>query len=288
MRYLYLNGHCNGVFDIAEYCAEYHSVQEEITKAKEELLEKLFNDALLQLSDVQQRAVTRAKDEKISSWLTVLPVSKHHFDLSAQEFRDALAMKPLLGVPANCDGCGAPFKLSHALLCKRGGLVTQRHNEVRDVFWDLAALVWNQVIKEPVVREASTLSHTPALVADLSIRGVWIPQAEALFDIRVTDTDTQFYLSSSPMDVLSVAEKQKKSKYLEACNERRALFTPVCISVDGVLGKEAAIFVKRIAEGLSSKWGQKYSQVLGWIRTHVSFSILRATILCLRCSRTKW
>ena len=128
----------NGVFDIAEYCAEYHSVQEEIIKAKEELLEKLFNDTLLQLSDVQQRAVTRAKDEKISSWLTVLPVSKHHFDLSA----------------------------------------------------------------------------------------------------------------------------------------------PVCISVDGMLGKEAAIFVKRIPEGLSSKWGQKYSQVLGWIRTHLSFSILRATILC--------
>ena len=61
----------NGVFDIAEYCAEYHSVQEEIKKAKEELLEKLFNDTLLQFSDVQQRAVTRAKDEKISSWLTV-------------------------------------------------------------------------------------------------------------------------------------------------------------------------------------------------------------------------
>ena len=52
---------------------------------------------------------------------------------------------------------------------------TQRHNEVRDVLGDLAALVWNQVIKEPVVREANTLSHTPALWADLSIRGVWIP-----------------------------------------------------------------------------------------------------------------
>ena len=40
-----LKGNC--VFDIAEYCAEYHSVQEEINKAKEELLEELFSDVLL-------------------------------------------------------------------------------------------------------------------------------------------------------------------------------------------------------------------------------------------------
>ena len=48
----------------------------------------------------------------------------------------------------------------------------------------------------------------------------------------------------SPMDVLSVAEKKKKRKYLQVCTERRALFTPVCISVDEVLGREAAIFLK--------------------------------------------
>ena len=35
----------------------------------------------------------RAKDKKISSWVNVIPVAKHHFDLSAQEFRDALALR---------------------------------------------------------------------------------------------------------------------------------------------------------------------------------------------------
>ena len=34
-----------------------------------------------------------AKDSKISSWLNVLPLSRHGFDLSAQEFRDALAIR---------------------------------------------------------------------------------------------------------------------------------------------------------------------------------------------------
>ena len=49
-----------------------------------------------------QRAILRANKEKISSWLTVLPLVENHFDLSAGEFRDGLAIryrKPLLNVP---------------------------------------------------------------------------------------------------------------------------------------------------------------------------------------------
>ena len=58
------------------------------------------------------------------------------------------------------------------------------------------------------------------------------------------------------------------------------MFTPMCTSVDGLLGREANVFVKRIAERLSRKWDTNYSEVLGWIsRTYLSFSILRATIL---------
>ena len=94
----------------------------------------------------------------LSGWLTVLPMSQDHFDLIAQQFRDALALryrKPLLNVPSNCDGCGSPFSLDHALICRKGGLIIQQHNEVRDVVGDLAALVWSRVVSEPVVRKAS-------------------------------------------------------------------------------------------------------------------------------------
>ena len=121
----------------------------------------------------------------------------HHFDLSAQEFRDALALrykKPLLCVPSTCDGSGAPFDLSHALICRKGGLVTQRHNEIHDAFGDLSSLAWNQVIREPVVKEANLPSESPTLVADLSVSGVWVPQSEALIYIRIIDTDTRSYL----------------------------------------------------------------------------------------------
>ena len=45
-------------------------------------------------------------------WLTVLPISLHHFDLSATEFRDSLTIRyhrPLIKAPANRDGCGEPY-----------------------------------------------------------------------------------------------------------------------------------------------------------------------------------
>ena len=131
--------------------------------------------------------IQQAVEGKSSSWLTALPLAHHHFDLSATEFRDALALRynrPLLKLPANCDGCGAATNLEHALDCKKGGLVTQHHNEVRDVI-DLSSLVYKEVIKEPIVQEADVTS----LIADLSIRGVWQPQTVGLFDVRVTDSD---------------------------------------------------------------------------------------------------
>ena len=54
----------------------------------------------------------------MSSQLSVVPLESHHFDLSPQEFRDALALhykKPLLDLPPFCDGCGVPFIVEHAL-----------------------------------------------------------------------------------------------------------------------------------------------------------------------------
>ena len=55
-----------------------------------------------------------------------------------------------------------------------------------------------------------------------------------------------------------------------------------------MLGKEAEVFIKRLGEGLANKWDKSYSNVVGWIRARLSFAILRATVLCLRGSRTKW
>ena len=155
----------------------------------------------------------------------------------------------------------APFSLSHALSCRKGGLIIRRHNEVRDAIGDLSSLLWNQIKKEPVIREVDDVIGSPALIGDLAIRGVWMPQVEALFNVRIIDTDAQSYSKHSPREVIKSAEKDKKDKYVEAC-EARSVFTPLCCAVDGMLGKEVEVFIK--GEGLSNKWDKSYSNC-GWM-----------------------
>ena len=45
--------------------------------------------------------------------------------------------------------------------------------------------------------------------------------------------------------------------------------------------------LKRLTERLSEKQNLHYSVVAGWLRTRLSFSLLRSTLLCLRGTRRK-
>ena len=151
-----------------------------------------LDEMLAVLPADQKRAIRRIIDNKCSLWLTSLPLLKDNFDLSATEFRDALCVryrKPLKRSFSRCDGCQQDFDLQHALSCKKGGLVTLRHNEIRDAIRDLASILWKDVKREPVVKEPDVENGTPALIADLSARGVSDRQSAASFEIRVTDTD---------------------------------------------------------------------------------------------------
>ena len=73
-----------------------------------------------------------------------------------------------------------------------------------------------------IVQEGS--DGVPALIADLGIRGVWLPQIEALFDVRVTDSDAPSYMSHSVADVLVAAEEETK-KYLTGAEAHHVSFS---------------------------------------------------------------
>ena len=80
------------------------------------------------------------------------------------------------------------------------------------------------------------------LIADVRIRGVWQSQVDALFDVRVFDTDALSYLSRLPQAVLRTAEVEKRRNYGAVCLARRAIFYPRCFSVDGLFGTGAENF----------------------------------------------
>ena len=92
---------CDSLFTLSRHCTEvivssltdhysflpnshfdtFLSVQSEHYHEKIASLEKKFDHLTNNLPSLQKRAVSRAKDSKISSWLNVLPIAKHHFDL---------------------------------------------------------------------------------------------------------------------------------------------------------------------------------------------------------------
>ena len=57
-----------------------------------------------------------------------------------------------------------------------------------------------------------SVDASDTLIADLCVRCVWHPQTEALFDIRVVDTDAQSYCACTPHAVLCSAEAEKKAQ----------------------------------------------------------------------------
>ena len=180
-----------------------------------------------------------------------------------------------------CNGCSANFTLQHALHCKTGGLVIQRHNKVRDCLGDMAAKLWSQVVREPIVKEAECKADGPGLRADLCIRGVWTPQVEALFDLKVIDTDAASHLHRTPESILDSGALEKKKLYKKAVEDRRGTFTPFVISIDGLLYSEAEHFLKHISTSIAAKWEKLYAETCAFIRARLLFALVRASSLCL-------
>ena len=65
--------------------------------------------------------------------------------------------------------------------------------------------------------------------------------------------------------VIRSAEDEKKLKYADAVEERRGSFTPFVVSVDGYMGHEADMSLRRLADILVVRWEKRYSSVIEWL-----------------------
>ena len=79
--------------------------------------------------------VNLAADKAGSSCLTVIPIKEMGLNLNKREFKDSVHVRydwQISDVPNVCI-CGEPFNVDHAMICKRGGFIIQRHNELQDL-----------------------------------------------------------------------------------------------------------------------------------------------------------
>ena len=196
--------------------------------------------------------------------------------------------------------------VEHAMSCKKGGLVTARHNILRDQWHNLLAIAKtpSECTREPRIymRERrprqvpnQETPNPPALPpqtpntteerGDISCYAFWAKQRETVFDVRITDSDAPAHRTVEVPKLLARQEKEKKSKYLKSCLEMRKDFTPLVYTVDGVAGREARSAEKRLAALLADKWKRSYSQMVYYVKVRIQLSLVRTTSLLIRGSR---
>ena len=109
--------------------------------------------------------------------------------------------------------------------------------------------------------------------------------ATARTRVRVTNPDNKSQQDSTIKAVLRKHEAEKKRQ----CNRRvmeveHGSFTPLIFTTTGVMSHECSIFHKSLAEKISAKRGERYEEVMRFLRVKFSFLALKATLLCLRGS----
>ena len=115
--------------------------------------------------------------------------------------------------------CGDHFNVDHAMTCKRGGFVIQRHNELRDLEAEMLRMVCNGVETEPILQDITgeELNRgaitAPDARLDIVARGFWERQRSAFFDVRICHPNTDSCRDMDLNQIYRQHETEKKHQY---------------------------------------------------------------------------
>ena len=274
-------------------------LKKECAKTKEMKNKSLMNHVKSQLTPERVRLFEVSTEKGSSNWLTALPIKEFGFDLSKGEFRDAISLRygwRPSDLPLSCV-CGESFTVAHSLMCVYGGLITHRHNDIRDLSVSLLKEVCPNVCREPTLQpitgeslQLRTASSDDGARLDVSAEGFWGHRYQRVFfDVRVfcplSSTNTSRSLSACYKD----NEEKKKRKYDQRVREvEHSTFSPLVFSSSGGCGPIATQFIKRLAQLHAEKSQHQYSTTINFIRCRYSFSIIRSAIRCLRGCRSRY
>ena len=248
------------------------------------------------------RALEIAADKGASNWLTSLPLERYNFALSKTEWRDAVGplryLLPPKNFPSTC-ACGAPNSVIHAQNCHLGGFLGLRHDSVRNTIANLLekAKDCNDIEIEKHLtpldidekrRAPRTSNTTEGARMDVTALGFWGPLQRVFCDIRVFNPLAPSKGFKSAEAQKKDNEKEKKDAYQWRVKEiEKGTFTPLVFTVQGGCGRECDAFLKQLSEKIAKKSGEDQSSIMAWIRTKLSFALVRTSVVCLRGWRKK-
>ena len=179
------------------------------------------------------------------------------------------------------------FTVDHAMICQHGGLVIQRHNEIRDLQAELLDMVCYNVQVEPALQPITGEELARGTNQTPDARSLGATEGCIFRYKGVSSQCGPVYRDLSPKQIYRIHENEKKRKYNSRVTEiEQGTFTPLVFTTTGGMADECLRYHSRLAKLLSAKKQESYTTTISWVRAKVSFAILRSALLCLRGSRT--
>ena len=109
----------------------------------------------------------------------------------------------------------------------------------------------------------------------------------AYFDVKVFSPFAKSHMNSNLESLFKKNETSKKTMYNERVIQiEHGSFTPVVLSAYGGYGRETTCFVSKLIEKIAEKQGSERSVVASYVRSKISFELVRAQVACIRGSRS--
>ena len=186
--------------------------------------------------------------------------------------------------------CGSAFVLSHAIHCPKGGYPIIRHNEIRDLFANLMKRVGHDVEPHlrPLDNETFTNSTCTEDEAKLDIaKGIWGSRFErSFYHVKIFNPYAPTNRIKDTKDSYLLHENLKRLKYQDRIKDiEHESFSPLIFATTVGASPITHKLIRRIDSLIAQKSNERYSEVIYFISTHVGFTLLKRTILCIRGCR---
>lgn len=289
------------------------------TKAEASALEEgtaILQDGSPQLPSTMRRALARARDcQKRGAGLiyTLLPSKLLGLTLDSVAFRDSIAVRynyPTLHAAVEtctADRCGEPYTLEHALQCRYGGNIIQRHNAplralqeivqtaLGDPYNTRGTVKWSPVVRSKVEADAlnarardnnpqgDRIRLATELKGDLAIKGlIQLGAGILIIDGRCFFPDGQSAQQKTAEELLAHHENEKRDKYQAACAVKHLSFIPAVWTTCGAKGNAFIKLVSLLSERLAERWGRPKGRCKAWINGRLAIAFAKATSACIR------
>ena len=123
---------------------------------------------------------------------------------------------------------------------------------------------------------------------DVSARSFWRFGNKIFLGIGIFNPIVDTHMKKSLKEAYVVNEQEKNGQYNDRIlNVEHGYFTTLMFSCLGGISHACTMFFKHLTNLIADKRNESYQNVPKWIKTKISFALLKVALICLRGYRGK-